>query len=39
MQGRYELFGWMREGPAEREPPVNVVAYRDNYFQIYRLKR
>ncbi len=39
MQDRYELFGWLREGAAEPDPPVNVVAYRDNYFQIYRLKR
>ncbi len=39
MQGRYELYGWWREGAPEPEPPVNVVAYRDRYFQIYRKKR
>jgi hypothetical protein len=39
MQGRYELFGWLREGAAEADPPVDLVAYRGNYFQIYRRKR
>ena len=39
MQGRYELIGWIREGPPAPDPAPSVVAYRDNYLQIYSRKK